>query len=495
MKKLGIIMFLLAFFAIPSFAATTKNYGDQTLTGGFQSGNFPEEWDLTQCPMTLSFTYDGNGLVDDPGTHAWSEIGVRAFGYGNFNPTWMNEGAGIWLATDYDWTANTFDPDVSPTLDLDDKFLLQKGGGMGESAYDLPSTPPVPGNNHRFWWDRDGVDPWQNDETANTGGIYDISITLAASSPTTGTAYMNIRGLDQGFETDENWNTIELTPAGMSFSGDMTKQQVFYGLYCYGATHSVAFNDIQVNGCYADTDSDGVVNHLDRCPDTPIEEEWESDRGWGTNRWQVQDDFWYQNKPVKKGGNIPEKGNGIDYTYGCNGHQILNLLTAELGDNAMSGHYKFGLSSSVLEEFHLDMADGKLDGMYLLDTVIVPTNTMAGATSTIPLVSGVNYRLDVSGEWTNRGWEKVDAKFTSGDNWVTQLEGPSGGFLNELLDLQVNEAFVDWGLYSDAHEYSLDFPGDDGTVNFRVFDGIGSPDPAWYGDNVGSLTVKIYADL
>jgi len=120
---------------------------------------------------------------------------------------------------------------------------------------------------------------------------------------------------------------------------------------------------------------------------------------------------------------------------------------------------------------------------------------MAGATSTIPLVSGVNYRLDVSGEWTNRGWEKVDAKFTSGDNWVTQLEGPSGGFLNELLDLQVNEAFVDWGLYSDAHEYSLDFPGDDGTVNFRVFDGIGSPDPAWYGDNVGSLTVKIYADL
>ena len=59
---------------------------------------------------------------------------------------------------------------------------------------------------------------------------------------------MTINGLDQGFETDGNWNTIELTPAGMTFSGDMTKMQVFYGLYGYGATHSVAFKDISVVG-------------------------------------------------------------------------------------------------------------------------------------------------------------------------------------------------------------------------------------------------------
>jgi hypothetical protein len=59
---------------------------------------------------------------------------------------------------------------------------------------------------------------------------------------------MNIRGLDQGFETDGNWNTIELTPAGMTFSGDMKHLQVFYGLYGYGATHSVAFKDIEIEG-------------------------------------------------------------------------------------------------------------------------------------------------------------------------------------------------------------------------------------------------------
>jgi len=57
---------------------------------------------------------------------------------------------------------------------------------------------------------------------------------------------MNIRGLDQGFETDGNWPTIELTPAGMNWIGDMKHLVVFYGLYGYGAAHSVSFSDITV---------------------------------------------------------------------------------------------------------------------------------------------------------------------------------------------------------------------------------------------------------
>lgn len=158
------------------------------------------------------------------------------------------EGSGVWLATDYHWGVNTFDPDPVgyPSLDLDDKLLLQKVGGQGEGAYNLPSSPPIPGNNHRFWWDRDGVDPWQNPATANTGGMYEVIITLHATSDTTGTAYMNIRGLDQGFETNGNWNTIELTPAGMTWAGDMKHLLVFYGIYGYGATHTAQFEDITV---------------------------------------------------------------------------------------------------------------------------------------------------------------------------------------------------------------------------------------------------------
>lgn len=228
--------------------AITKSYSDVPLSGGFQAGNFADVWDLTKGDMTVACTYDANGLVDDFGgatAHAWAEFGIRDMTTAsNFNPN----GKGVWLASDYDWTANTFDPDVTPNLDMDDKLVLQKQSGQAEGAYDLPSVPPVPGNNHHFWWDRDGVDPWQNPATANTGGLYPFIIRLHATSDTTGTAFMNIRTLDQGFEVDGNWNTIELIPSGMTWAGDMKNLQVFYGIYGYGATHSVAFKGCQVTG-------------------------------------------------------------------------------------------------------------------------------------------------------------------------------------------------------------------------------------------------------
>jgi len=253
---------ILILGAMPASASgpDTTTYDDVTLSGGFQTGHFPEWWDLTAGDMVLSFTYDATGLVDDPGAHAWAELGVRSPCDGDFNPTWMAEGSGVWLATDYDWSANTFDPDPpgAPTLDIDDKLILQKGGGMGEGSYNLPSTPPNPGANHRFWFDRDGVDQWQGNPsiwplsidggTYNTEGTYDIVITLHADNHTTGTAYMTINGLDQGFETDGNWKTMELSPAGMTFTGDMEHLQVFYGMYGYGATHTVVFEGISVEG-------------------------------------------------------------------------------------------------------------------------------------------------------------------------------------------------------------------------------------------------------
>lgn len=174
----------------------------------------------------------------------------------DFNPTWMEEGSGVWLATDYHWAAGTFDPDPegSPTLDIDDKLILQKAGGHGEADYNLPSTPPNPGANHAVWFDRDGVDQWQalmwgaiDGVTYNTGGTYDVVITLHADTATSGTAYMTINGEPQGFYVP-NWHPgpADLMPAGMTFTGDMEHLQVFYGLYGYGATHSVVFTDITV---------------------------------------------------------------------------------------------------------------------------------------------------------------------------------------------------------------------------------------------------------
>lgn len=270
MKTLSRVLAILAVLALIlgitggiAGASTSKTYPNVTLSGGFQAGHFDEVWSLAACDMTVSLTYDANGLVDDAGAHAWSEFGVRALGYGDFNPTWESEGAGVWLATDYDWTANTFDPDPvgAPTLDLDDKLILQKGGGWGEKSYNLPSTPPNPWANHAVWFDRDGVDQWQalmwgaiDGVTYNTAATYDVVITLHADSSTSGTAYMTINGEPQGFYVP-NWHSgpADLMPAGMTFTGDMKHMQIFYGLYGYGATHTVAFEDIAVSGCLQPT--------------------------------------------------------------------------------------------------------------------------------------------------------------------------------------------------------------------------------------------------
>lgn len=256
-------------------AQMSKPYGDVPLSGGSQEGHFGDVWDLTQCDLVISFTYDATGLVDELGgdAHAWAELGIRQIGYGDFNPTWMAEGAGVWLATDYEWSANTFDPDPpgSPTLDIDDKLILQKGGGWGEGSYNLPSTPPNPWANHAVWFDRDGVDQWQaqmwgaiEGVTYNTGGTYDVVIELHADDSTTGTAYLTINGEPQGFYVP-NWHAgpADLMPAGMTFTGDMTLMQVFYGLYGYGATHSVSFDDITVTGCLTCLDA-----AIDIDPDT-----------------------------------------------------------------------------------------------------------------------------------------------------------------------------------------------------------------------------------
>jgi hypothetical protein len=131
-------------------------------------------------------------------------------------------------------------------------------GHFGEGDYNLPSPPPNPWANHAVWFDRDGVDQWQaqmwgaiDGVTYNTGGTYDIVITLHATSDTTGEAYMTANGEPQGFY-DPNWHPgpADLMPAGMTFTGDMEHMQVFYGIYGYGATHSVVFEDITVTGCH-----------------------------------------------------------------------------------------------------------------------------------------------------------------------------------------------------------------------------------------------------
>jgi len=74
----AVLVVLTLFSMLPTAAADTTSYGTVTLSGGYQAGHFTDVWDLTAGDITLSFTYDGNGLVDDAGAHAWAELGVRS---------------------------------------------------------------------------------------------------------------------------------------------------------------------------------------------------------------------------------------------------------------------------------------------------------------------------------------------------------------------------------------------------------------------------------
>jgi len=92
-----------------------------------------------------------------------------------------------------------------------------------------------------------------------------------------------------------------------------------------------------------DSDGDGVMDcdEPTLCWDTvadpvPLEE-------LGTNRWIWDGSDWVTNSPKGKG---PEVDFTMEQTHGCSCFQILATY-----DDPMEGHYKFGCSQSVLEEF------------------------------------------------------------------------------------------------------------------------------------------------
>jgi hypothetical protein len=239
-------------FVLPAQGTVIVSYGSQVLSGGSDGGNFGNVWDLSASNLTIRFTYNASGLSDAAGAHALGELGARDLSSdSNFNPN-----DGVWFAADYDNATGTFGPDAPNSIfDQDDKLMLQKKSGGNESDYDLPSVPPTPESNHRFWFDRDGVNASKassplavDGATYNTCGLYNITIVLNATSATSGKAFMSVNGLWQGFETDGNSSTMELSPAGLSFTADIKHLQVFFGINGTGAPSTVAFNNITVEG-------------------------------------------------------------------------------------------------------------------------------------------------------------------------------------------------------------------------------------------------------
>lgn len=129
--------------------------------------------------------------------------------------------------------------------------------------------------------------------------------------------------------------------------------------------------------------------------------------------------------------------------------------------------------------------------------LVVPTNTSAGISTGSILSSGTSYLAKAFGTWTNQGGiNKVDAEYSSTDNFAANVMDGYTGYGTDILELQINQTFdpnSNWGPYNSLHQYAQSFVASGTSANFRIFDGeAGVQNEGWFGDNNGTLTVNLY---
>jgi Bacterial Ig-like domain (group 3) len=254
MKKTFVILIIFSFALLPLLTvqalAATRDYGTITLQNWGTRG-FDEVWDLTEGDLTLSYELDMSNIT----TAGWAvvEVGLREVGAPNLDPN--NQGG--WLQSNYVY--GTSNPG---NLNDNDNHFLSKHGWL-EQKYDAVKdgtgnisliTPYWSGDNHGFWFDRDGVNTYQaslwdmsSGGVYNTAGVYDIVVTYKALDETTGVMFATINGVQQGLYVG-GWKNAppELYPAGRTFVGNMKKMQVFAGRG--GGGGDVTISGIQVDG-------------------------------------------------------------------------------------------------------------------------------------------------------------------------------------------------------------------------------------------------------
>jgi hypothetical protein len=71
---------------------------------------------------------------------------------------------------------------------------------------------------------------------------------------------------------------------------------------------------------------------------------------WGVHRWHWDSGTNFVQQPNPKSQVTPGKSFTLTDTYGCSCHQILDLFKAA-GLGEFGGHYKYGCSTSILEDF------------------------------------------------------------------------------------------------------------------------------------------------
>jgi len=227
-------------FLLVAFLFIISNANAQTTIIYPGSGWYNDIFDLTTSDLTIQYTLDLSGYTPPMWNTAWISVGV----YGGASG-WMSSGAPAAAQTNPN------------SLDIDDKHNLGAPDRWDELSYDAtdPNTVTAPfgtWDNYGIWFDRDGVDPWQpsmwgmvNGGNYNTGGIYNIFVSYHAISPTLGTMFASVNGIQPGFNI-AGWHAgqPDIWPAGKSITGDLTQLKIFAG----GLPSGVTISDITASG-------------------------------------------------------------------------------------------------------------------------------------------------------------------------------------------------------------------------------------------------------
>lgn len=104
----------------------------------------------------------------------------------------------------------------------------------------------------------------------------------------------------------------------------------------------------QIGECDLDGDDDGINDSEDLCPETAVDT-----MDLKPNRWMWDGDWQKGEIPGKGKAKGPDFTVSMEQTKGCSCFQILDWLNENYPEEygEMNGHYKFGCSKSVIEDF------------------------------------------------------------------------------------------------------------------------------------------------
>jgi hypothetical protein len=257
MKKFAVVLVIAALALSVSTAGaastlTTLYYGDIVLDG--TTHVLPGSWNLNDGPLTISYEIDLSGAPNVAYDWDWGKMGI----VGLRSSDWMSGAQMVGFLSDWGLPQFPTYPDNNASLDTDDKFNLQRfpnPGSWDETMYDVycagntvAATPFGTYLNYGIWFDRDGVDQWQDDMwgmvnggTYNTLGVYTVELLFRKASDTAGTVCPkffpnllnplnqstsadDIYGIPTGFYSGA-WtpNGPDLFPAGLSFQANVAR--------------------------------------------------------------------------------------------------------------------------------------------------------------------------------------------------------------------------------------------------------------------------------